>query len=82
MKYQMDTYIFEGLPVIVEFTMARAEPDVGIMSDYVDEWWFTHANGKKLNDIQAGVLAAILSESQTDDLETQCAEYARDYDQE
>lgn len=34
---QTDVRILGGLPVTIEFTMQGAEPDVGIMSDYVEE---------------------------------------------
>lgn len=32
------TIVFEDIRVEVECTMQSAEPDVGIMGDYVDEW--------------------------------------------
>jgi hypothetical protein len=43
---QTDVRILGGLPVTIEFTMQGAEPDVGIMSDYVEEWFVSHINGK------------------------------------
>ena len=43
---QTDARILGGLPVTIEFTMQGAEPDVGIMSDYVEEWFVSHINGK------------------------------------
>ena len=43
---QTDVRILGGLPVTIEFTMQVAEPDVGIMSDYVEEWFVSHINGK------------------------------------
>ena len=46
--YEADIKVLGGLPVTVEYTVARAEPDVGIMSDYVDEWWITHINDRKV----------------------------------
>lgn len=49
MKHQCDTTILGGLPVTIEYTVARAEPDVGIMSDYVDEWYITHIKDKPIN---------------------------------
>lgn len=43
---QTDVRILGGLPVTIEFTMQGAEPDVGIMSDYVEEWFVSHINSK------------------------------------
>ena len=44
----MDMTVLGGLPITVEYSMASAEPDVGIFSDYVDEWYITHINGRKV----------------------------------
>lgn len=44
---RLDTTILGGLPVTVEIAIARAEPDVGIFSDYVEDWHITHVNGKR-----------------------------------
>lgn len=33
------TIKLEGRKVEVYYNISRAEPDVGIMSDYVEEWW-------------------------------------------
>jgi len=38
LNHSADITVLGGLPVTVEFTLCRAEPDVGIMSSYVDEW--------------------------------------------
>lgn len=46
MAYELETTVLGGLPVTIEFTVAGAEPDVGIMSAYVDEWYITHINGR------------------------------------
>lgn len=43
---QTDVRILGGLPVTIDFTMQGAEPDVGIMSDYVEEWFISHINSK------------------------------------
>jgi hypothetical protein len=43
----MDITVLGGLPVTVEFNIQGAEPDVGIMSSYIEEWWITHINGRK-----------------------------------
>ncbi|OHD25433.1 MAG: hypothetical protein A2Y38_12795 [Spirochaetes bacterium GWB1_59_5] len=44
---QTELRILGGLPVTVEFTMQPAERDVGIMSDYVEEWEVVEINGKR-----------------------------------
>ncbi len=38
--------ILGGLPVTIEFTICPAEPDVGIFSEYVDEWEVVEINSK------------------------------------
>ena len=40
--------ILGGLPITVEFTTAPAEPDVGIFSPYLDDWWITHIANRRL----------------------------------
>lgn len=45
--YDADITVLGGLPVTIEYTVGGAERDVGIMSDYVDEWCITHINGRK-----------------------------------
>lgn len=51
----MTVMIFEddedgGVEVEFEFTVAGADPDVGIMTEYVEEWWIsgTDEESKKL----------------------------------
>lgn len=51
-KFQLETRVLGGLPITVEFSMANADPDVGIMSEYVDEWYIIEVNGKKLKNTQ------------------------------
>lgn len=46
MSYSVDITVLGGLPVTVEFTLCGAEPDVGIMSDYVDEWSIVAINDR------------------------------------
>jgi hypothetical protein len=45
--YDADIRILGGLPITVEYTVAPADRDVGIMSDYVEEWCITHINDRK-----------------------------------
>lgn len=43
---QIDTFVLGGLPVTVEFHVCGAEPDVGIFSSWVDEWYFVAVNSR------------------------------------
>lgn len=47
MAYEAQVSILGGLLVDVEFTVAPAEPDVGIMSEYVDWYEIVGVNGKR-----------------------------------
>lgn len=38
--------ILGGLPVTIEYDVQGAEPDVGIMSAYVDDWYIVAVNGR------------------------------------
>ena len=44
-RHSHDTTVKGGFPVTVWFTMGSAEPDVGIMSDYIDDWCVTTRDG-------------------------------------
>lgn len=46
MAYEIDTTVLGGLPVTIEYTVQGAEPDVGIMSSYVDDWYIVAINGR------------------------------------
>lgn len=46
MAYEHDTTVLGGLPVTIEYDVQGAEPDVGIMSSYVDDWWIVAINGR------------------------------------
>lgn len=37
-----------GLTLTIEYAIAPAEPDVGIMRSYVDEWYITHIGSRRL----------------------------------
>lgn len=37
-KYEIEIVFFEDLTFTVELSIAPAEPDVGIMSAYIDDW--------------------------------------------
>ena len=40
--------VMGGLEITVEFTACRAEPDVGIMSDYFEDWSICEIAGRPL----------------------------------
>lgn len=69
MSYTHETRVLGGLPVTVGFNIQPAEPDVGIFSAYVDEWWIEEVNGRPIkkddwirNRIKPGEEAALLEE--------------------
>lgn len=45
---QATVRVLGGLEITVEFSMQGAEPDVGIMSAYVEEWYITEIAGRPL----------------------------------
>ena len=45
---QTEVTVLGGLPITVEFRKCGAEPDVGIMSDYIDEWYIVEIAGRPL----------------------------------
>lgn len=45
---QATVRVLGGLEITVEFTACGAEPDVGIMSDYVEEWEIVEIAGRPL----------------------------------
>lgn len=45
-KNYLDTTVKGGFPVTVWYKIEGAEPDVGIMSDYVDDWELTTLDGR------------------------------------
>lgn len=44
--HETEIRILGGLPVTVEYSVQGAEPDVGIMSPYVDDWYIVAVNGR------------------------------------
>lgn len=44
-RHSHETTVKGGFPVTVYFNMGTAEPDVGIMSDYIDDWCLTTQDG-------------------------------------
>lgn len=45
---QATVTILGGLEITVEFKACRAEPDVGLMSDYVEDWHIVEIAGRPL----------------------------------
>ena len=45
---QATVKIMGGLEITVEFTARRAEPDVGLMSDYFEDWSICEIAGRPL----------------------------------
>ena len=54
MTGEFDTYVLGGLPVTIAYEVQRAEPDVGIMSAYVDEWYFKYMAGRPIRGSDTG----------------------------
>jgi len=48
MYVEAEVTIVGGLPVIVTGEICRAEPDVGIMNEYIDDVEFFWTNGKPI----------------------------------
>lgn len=55
----IDLRILGGLPITVAYTVAPAEPDVGIFSEGVDDWWITHVGGRKVKGFPDWLLRRI-----------------------
>ena len=45
---QATVKVIGGLEITVEFTACRAEPDVGLMSDYFEDWSICEIAGRPL----------------------------------
>lgn len=44
-RNSLDTTVKGGFPVTIWYNIGGAEPDVGIMSDYIDDWCLTTQDG-------------------------------------
>ena len=42
----VETTVLNGFPVTIEFNTLRAEPEVGIMGEGVEDWSIVELNGK------------------------------------
>lgn len=77
MTYYHDTTVLGGLPVTVGFTVAGAEPDVGIMSSYIDDWWIEDVAGKPKKNTDW--ITNRMSRDDIDRLKEELAEAANEY---
>lgn len=50
-KHTVSVLFFEDFEFTVDVYIAKAEPDVGIMNDYIDEWYITKADNCKDKDV-------------------------------
>lgn len=48
MAMQAEVKVLGGLSITVEFTACAAEPDVGLMSDYFEDWSIVEIAGRTL----------------------------------
>ena len=53
MTYSADITVLGGLPVTVSYTISGPDRDVGIMNSYIDEWYITHINDRKVKGSSA-----------------------------
>jgi len=74
---EIEISVLGGLPVTVEFEMAGADPDVGIMSSYCDGWHVTHIAGRKVKKAPQWLYNRIEQRKGEEDRIIQaCEEYA------
>jgi len=76
----VDITVLGGMEITVEFTIGRSEPDVGIMGDYVDEWYITHIAGRALRKGEKcdWLYKRIADAGEEDRIVEKCLEYAAD----
>jgi len=76
----VDVTVLGGLEITVEFSIGGAEPDVGIMGDYVDEWYITHIAGRALKKGEKAdwLYRRIEKAKEEDKIVEKCLEYAAD----
>ena len=77
---QIDIRVLGGLEITVEFSIGRAEHDVGIMSDYVDEWYIVAIAGRALRRGEKcdWLYRRIEKAKEEDKIVEKCLEYAAD----
>ncbi len=74
-EHQTNTTILNGLPCTIKGTVAPAEPDVGIFTDYIGELWLEWPSG---HTIGQSVTVRITDDEWTR-LETELLETYRSY---
>lgn len=80
MSHELETTILGGLPVTIFFSVQSADPDVGIMSDYPENYQITDINGMKCPDDLAQMLWDFLPQSEKETLFDEMMEHANDRD--
>lgn len=61
----------------IEGTMASADPDVGIMVPWPEDWWITRVDGEKATKEQSEKLTALFTPKQVEIIEEMlCDAYA------
>jgi hypothetical protein len=71
--------LLSKLRVTVEFSIQRAEPDVGIMAAYVDDWIITEVNGSVPSNLNWLYGWIDITEGATTRIEDACMQAAIDY---
>lgn len=49
-RHKASATVFGNVEIELQFTIQGAEPDVGIMTEYIEEWWVTHINGVSISN--------------------------------
>lgn len=80
MAYSNETEVtvLGGLTITVEYTIQPAEPDVGLMTEYVDEWSISRIAGRPLhkNEKADWLYARIEKAKQEDKIIEACHNHA------
>ena len=79
MALEADITVLGGLPVTIEYTIAPAEPDVGIMSSYVDDWYIVAINGRSVKKCDWLDRRIAATKGEIDRIREELDEYAQDY---
>lgn len=45
--------IFNELEIELQFSICGSDRSVGIMEDYIEEWWVTHINGVRITNLKS-----------------------------
>jgi hypothetical protein len=51
MEWNLDIADEADVPVIISWSMMSADPDVGIMTSYIDEYFVTKIDGEDVTDL-------------------------------